>query len=203
MNGETPQNYEHTQLNDLLWRDKYWKLNKIFSDPKFQEFVKWLQTDSYEEKKNWNTDDNISIASFFEDLKDINYLKDINALKEEVSKKIDIKLLKTHYEDLPENDPARKRMMSIIFLTWLIKAWSYNIEAWDTLSTLKNSLYSKMKVKFNENIDTNELDINRNLNFNLKWDKVDISYKWEEIWNITFINWSDPVIIKHFLNTIN
>jgi len=196
------ENNESINYNDLLWKKEITSLNKIFLDPEFQDFVKWLKTDSYDYKNNKeNPDDKESITSFFEDLKEINYLKNQkDILKEEVNSQIDIPLLKKFYEELPENDSARKRMMSIIFLTWLIKSEWYNIEFWDTLSTLKNSLYSWMKVNFKEEIDLSELNVEKKLNFDLKNDKVIISYEWEDIWVINFINWPDPIIIQHFIN---
>jgi hypothetical protein len=197
------RNNESPNLDDLLWKKEIRSLNKIFLNPAFQDFVKWLKTDSYDYKNNKeiNTDDKESISSFFDDLKDINYLKnDRDTLKEEINSQINIPLLKKFYEDLPENDSSRKRMMSIIFLTWLIKTEWYNIEFWDTLSTLKNSLYSWMKVNFKEWVDLTELNVQKTLNFNLKNDKVIISYRWKNIWEIIFINKSDPFLIKHFID---
>jgi len=196
------ENNESINYDDLLWKKEITSLNKIFLDPEFQNFVKWLKTDSYDYKNNKeNPNDKESITSFFEDLKEINHLKnEKDILREEVNSQIDIPLLKKFYEKLPENDSARKRMISIIFLTWLIKSEWYNIEFWDTLSILKNSLYSWMKVNFKEGIDLSELNVEKKLNFDLKNDKVIISYEWEDIWVINFINWSDPIIIQHFIN---
>lgn len=202
MDPSTKMN-ENLNLGDLLWKKEISTLNNIFLDPNFQDFVKWLKTDTYDYEKNKkiNPNDKESISSFFYDLKEINNLKDERVnLKEEINSKIDIPLLKKFYEDLPENDSSRKRMMSIIFLTGLIKSDWYNIEFWDTLSTLKNSLYSWMKVTFKEWFDTTSLNSTETLKFKLLGEKVIIFYKWNSIWKINFINWSDPIIIQHFLN---
>lgn len=185
-------------LSDLIWKTEISKLKRIIKDPKFWDFVKYLKTDS-------DSKDNVSISNIQNNLREINTLKENrNTLKEDINKNINIELFKKHYSNLPENDSTRQRMLSIILLSWLLKAWEYNIESSDSLSNLKNDLYSWMKVNFTKDYNSwkKSIDESHNLYFELNHNIVEIKYLDKAIWTISFTNPADINLINTLLNTL-